>query len=246
MKRRTKDRKNNYQCYENLNLILNLPEGNSFWARFTDHDLKLHYDHANALSLGWLGPWNLYGSFSSTRKLKNSSFKFGGIRHFGNDGSIDLRMRFNIGDHRHEEYLYMKSQWKFGAISIATIEVIDLYRKFLQKNDVAVSYEINKQHSISGLLESEGFRNYQINYWRFGNYFDLLRLGYLYSQNKLTFGLEVRGFICSTTTASSKAKQKRSNSPSNISQKRPADGPRSNSTALCKRESPLNGVSTND
>jgi hypothetical protein len=67
--------------------------------------------------------------------------------------------------------------------------VFDLYRKFLQKNDLSLGCKINDHNWIGGQLECEGFRNYQINYSRFGNYFDLLRLGYVYKQDKLKVGL---------------------------------------------------------
>jgi len=69
--------------------------------------------------------------------------------------------------------------------------VFDLYRKFLQKNDISLGFKINEQHWVGSQFNCEGFRNYQINYSRLGNYFDNFRVAYVFSKDKLGFGLKV-------------------------------------------------------
>ena len=82
IKKRSKDLKTIYKYDENFNIVLQLPDQNQIWTKFTDSDFKLHYDHGKVLPIGPLGDWHFYGSFSSTRKIKNSSFKFGAFHTF--------------------------------------------------------------------------------------------------------------------------------------------------------------------
>jgi hypothetical protein len=67
--------------------------------------VKVHYNHSQALDLLWLGKWRPYASFSSTRKFKNSSFKLGAEQQWDH-ASIDLRGRYNIGEHRSDCFYY--------------------------------------------------------------------------------------------------------------------------------------------
>lgn len=155
-----------------------------------------------------MGNWHLYGSFSSTRKIKNSSFKLGGFNTFSN-GVVDLRARYNVGEFRNEQYLYAKTLLNFSKLSFGFIGVFDLSRNFLQKNDVSLGLQLNDQHWIGAHLDCQGFRNYNMNFSRLDNYFDLAKVAYTYTSGKLKLGLGVLFRLFSINIAFKKIKQKR-------------------------------------
>lgn len=71
---------------------------------------------------------------------------------------------------------------------------------WLQKNDVMAAYRLWGDHWAGVVLDSDGFRNYKINYARFGSYFDSLKAVYLYHHQRLQAGFLVRLHRCSIST----------------------------------------------
>lgn len=70
---------------------------------------------------------------------------------------------------------------------------------WLQKNDVMAAYRLWGDHWAGVVLDSDGFRNYRINYARFGSYFDSLKAVYLYRHERLQAGFLVNLHRCSTS-----------------------------------------------
>ncbi len=68
---------------------------------------------------------------------------------------------------------------------------------WLQKNDVMAAYRLWGDHWAGVVLDSDGFRNYRINYARFGSYFDSLKAVYLYHHERLQAGFLVTLRRCS-------------------------------------------------
>lgn len=163
--------------------------------------MKIHYSHSEGLDILGLGKWRPYGSFSSTRKFKNSSFKAGAEQKWEN-GSIDLRGRYNIGEHRADCFYYGKFNYQSSLMRASAILVMyDVAKQaWLQKNDVMAAYRLWGDHWAGIVLDSDGFRNYKINYARFGSYFDSLKAVYLYRHQRLQAGFLVRLHRCSIST----------------------------------------------
>jgi len=84
----------------------------------------------------------------------------------------------------------MRASAILGAYSVAK-------QAWLQKNDVMAAYRLWGDHWAGIVLESDGFRNYRINYARFGSYFDSLKAVYLYRQERLQAGFLVNLLRCS-------------------------------------------------
>ncbi len=65
-------------------------------------------------------------------------------------------------------------------------------RILLQKNNLKIGYQLGESAWVGAQLEVDVFRNYKINYWRLGGYFDLLRLLYVqkFQENKWICGLK--------------------------------------------------------
>lgn len=63
---------------------------------------------------------------------------------------------------------------------------------WLQKNDITAAYRLWGDHWVGIVLDSDGFRNYKINYARFGSYFDSLKAVYLYHHQRLQAGFLVK------------------------------------------------------
>lgn len=67
----------NFQSQEQVDLSFGLPRASSLWLKLSTEEVKVHYSYGEGVPIGSTGLWQPYLSFSSTRKLKNSSFKAG-------------------------------------------------------------------------------------------------------------------------------------------------------------------------
>lgn len=72
---------------------------------------------------------------------------------------------------------------------------------FLQKSDLMAAVRVG-QGWVGLMLDTDGFRNYKINYARLGSYFDSLRAVGLLDLAALRLGLLVLPHSSSTSTAS--------------------------------------------
>ncbi len=100
----------NFQSQEQVDASLALPRTSSLWLRLSTEEVKLHYSYGEGVLLGPAGLWQPYLAFSSTRKFKNSSFK-AGIRQEQGNAYADLRLRYNVGEHRADTFFYAKGGW---------------------------------------------------------------------------------------------------------------------------------------
>ena len=72
---------------------------------------------------------------------------------------------------------------------------------FLQKSDLMAAVKVG-QGWVGMILDTDGFRNYRINYSRLGSYFDSLRAVCLLDLSSLRLGLMVLPSSPSTSTVS--------------------------------------------
>jgi hypothetical protein len=156
-------------------------------------EVKLHYLYGKGIRLLDVGSWKPYFSFSSTRKFKNSSFKLG-VANKWEHGLVDLRLRYNIGEHRVDNFFYVKCEYLNDLVRLCGIGAA--HRKMnqinLQKNDLMAAFQIIRNNWVGIVLDNNGFRSYKINYSRLGSYFDSLKAVYLFKHQNLRLGLLVR------------------------------------------------------
>ena len=62
---------------------------------------------------------------------------------------------------------------------------------YLQKNDLMGAVCLGGGNWLGVILNTDGFRNYKINYSRLGSYFDSLKAVYLLQRPSLKLGLLV-------------------------------------------------------
>lgn len=217
--RKSRERVNNLQSQEQADLRLALPLASHLWLKFSTEEVKLHYHHGCGLalppSLSLLGAWQPYFSFSSTRKFKNSSFKLGLLARLER-GFADLRVRYNVGEHRADTFYYLKAGWAGERVRVGGVAscIRKLRQVYLQKNDVMGAVRVGGENWVGVVLDTDGFRNYKINYARLGSYFDSLKAVYLLDLPTLKLGLLVPRSSPSTSTASRTVPAARSRPPS--------------------------------
>ena len=66
-----------------------------------------------------------------------------------------------------------------------------VHQMYLQKNDLMGAIRIGGNNWVGVVLNTDGFRNYKINYTRMGSYFDTLKAVYLLDLSHLKLGLLV-------------------------------------------------------
>jgi hypothetical protein len=169
-----------------------LPLASHLWLKFSTDEVKMHYHHGNGLPLPLLAAWQPYLSFSSTRKFKNSSFKLGLLSRFER-GYADLRLRYNVGEHRADTFYYLKAGYLGERVRVSGIAsaIRKIHQVYLQKNDVMGAIRLGGHNWLGVILDTETFRNYKINYARLGSYFDSLKAVYLLDLPSLKLGLLV-------------------------------------------------------
>jgi hypothetical protein len=113
-----------------------------------------------------------------------------------------------VSEFSNEQYFYCKGGWNWGKLALGALTALDIRRRLLQKNDVKIGYQLGENSWVGSQLEVNSFRNYKINYWRLGGYFDLLRFSYIhrFQGGKWIGGLQVTQSRRSTNTISKAAK----------------------------------------
>lgn len=104
-----------------------------------------------------------------------------------------MRIRYNVGEHRADTFYYLKAGYAgehFRASGITTA-IRKVRQVYLQKNDLMGAVCLGGGHWLGLILNTDGFRNYKINYSRLGSYFDSLKAVYLLQRPSLTLGLLV-------------------------------------------------------
>lgn len=84
-----------------------------------------------------------------------------------------------MGEFTNEQYFYLKGGWTWKQLTLGGLAVMDIHRNLLQKNDLKLGVQLGDNAWVGAQLEVSNFRNYKINYWRLGGYFDLLRVAYI-------------------------------------------------------------------
>jgi hypothetical protein len=213
---KTRDRKTSFRMEEVLQFSMQLEEA-FLWAKCTTEEIKVQLTHKNLVRcpLAQQDRWRFYSSYSVTREISNLSFKLGAL--WSNpltNNFLDTRLRLNSGEFTNEQYLYCKGAYTFNGVwNLGGIFAVDLKRRVLQKNDLKLGWEVNDSNWLSLQLETEGFRNYRINYLRLGSYFDILRGNYIcrFGRDKLLAGLSVtiHRLRSSTTSRTSSSRSTR-------------------------------------
>ena len=85
-----------------------------------------------------------------------------------------------MGEFNNQQLLHLKGSYNIKSFSLDTLVRYNIQDKLLQKNDIKVEFNFRESHFLTAQLETDGLRNYRINYKRLNSYFDILKLSYIH------------------------------------------------------------------